>query len=69
MRLAIKRLQKQYNVIPMAHAIPLVPAVPYPVIVEGLASTGHLDGDRTKVSPFAFGLLRPVPLLFKHKEC
>jgi hypothetical protein len=68
MRVAIKRLQRQYNVAPVAHAIPLAPAVDYPVIVEGLASTGHLDGDRTKVSPFAFGLLRPVPLLFKHRE-
>jgi hypothetical protein len=68
MRVAIKRLQRQYDVTPVAHAIPLSPAVDYPVIVEGLASTGHLDGDRAKVSPFAFGLLRPVPLLYKHRE-
>ena len=72
LRLALQRLQRQHGVTPTPCILPLAPATPGPVLVEGRATTGDVDRDRTRIRAYCLGYPLPrycrgVPLLFRHE--
>jgi hypothetical protein len=58
MRLELSALAQRHGLRQVPHFVPLLPAPGCAQLVEGFASTGDLDYDRCKFSPFAFGLVR-----------
>jgi hypothetical protein len=67
MKLRLRRLMQEHGSLPQPYIVPLSPPTAVSQILEGFAATSHIDADRTRFAPFAFGLLRKRrPLLFKH---
>jgi hypothetical protein len=70
MRNQLQRLMARDGVAPDLYVAKLADAVDHDLVMSGLASTGDLDLEYVKFSPFAFGALLPSklpPLLFDHQ--
>jgi hypothetical protein len=73
MRLKLRRLMREHQVLSEPHVVPLAEPSDGPLVLEGVAAaTGCIDLDRCALRPFAFGFplwfrrdLLP-PLLYRH---